>query len=351
MASYYQDEDQKKRLGLNAEGFVGSLGTNAVPVGTIQATYARPNVSLRNAPNPVAAQAPMGAAPRPDYATSGAAPRPAAPVNGMDLNMGNVAPYIPRPTRMPALTTREIIDAGVPLTAKSKIAALQAQKNENVLRNWNDYEVNRQNQLKGANAMALQGVKNQAPIAAAQIRGATAETVQGMKGETAETVAGIQAESRKYVADEATRRMKADPRTANLDPLSPQGIAAQKNKLELLQAEYETKGQVDMAVAAFREKLLTGRQTTTTETAMNPKTNTLETSQKVTSTANPVATEGAPPVASAPTVPVDVNRNGVDDKDEQAMAWAKENATTNPIKAQGIKNMLKQKYPQIYGGA
>jgi hypothetical protein len=45
----------------------------------------------------------------------------------------------------------------------------------------------------------------------------------------------------------------------------------------------------------------------------------------------------------------DKNQNGIADADEVAMAWAKENAQTNPIKSKAIMERLKAKYPGIYG--
>lgn len=65
----------------------------------------------------------------------------------------------------------------------------------------------------------------------------------------------------------------------------------------------------------------------------------------------PVAQPAGTTGGTAPTTSaVDVNQNGIADSDEQALAWAKENAKTNPIKAKAITDAMKRKYPQVYGG-
>ena len=46
----------------------------------------------------------------------------------------------------------------------------------------------------------------------------------------------------------------------------------------------------------------------------------------------------------------DADGNGIDDADEQAMAWAREHAKDMPIKSKAIMERLKKKYPNIYGG-
>jgi hypothetical protein len=44
----------------------------------------------------------------------------------------------------------------------------------------------------------------------------------------------------------------------------------------------------------------------------------------------------------------DKDANGIDDQDEVAMAWAKENQSTNPIKAKAIMDHIKAKYPKVF---
>jgi len=55
-----------------------------------------------------------------------------------------------------------------------------------------------------------------------------------------------------------------------------------------------------------------------------------------------------PPAAEQPNT-ADSNANGVDDRDERAMVWARENRATNPVKADAIMKHVKAKYPTIYG--
>ena len=55
-----------------------------------------------------------------------------------------------------------------------------------------------------------------------------------------------------------------------------------------------------------------------------------------------------PPAAEQPNT-ADSNANGVDDRDEMAMVWARENRATNPVKADAIMKHVKAKYPTIYG--
>jgi hypothetical protein len=65
-------------------------------------------------------------------------------------------------------------------------------------------------------------------------------------------------------------------------------------------------------------------------------------------TVTPPAPAAAPKAEAKAPVSGDADGNGIPDKDEKAMAWAKENRATNPIAAEAITKKMKAKYPAIY---
>jgi hypothetical protein len=201
------------------------------------------------------------------------------------------------------------------------------------------------------------------------------ERVQQMKGDVARDVATIRAGSSEAInktrldaalarqgqaAIDRLAQIKAttDAQWANKSAeLTARGLVvgspewnAEKDKTVSMRDDI-IEAELGAAVRLYNEKVekdleAAARKSTTSTSVLTPDGSGVQTTRGTT-----VTQEATPPTAQPqgePTQAKDSNQNNIDDEDEQAMVWAKENKTLKPLQAQAIEKNIKRKYPWLY---